>query len=156
VPPPGQGGELLAEGQVLDHQMASRAHGREERRQEGCAETEHRAGENPDPGRNRQWFQPGRSIGATQVTAWGMNVIEIDSGCATYPEHDHLKDGQEEVYLVLRGSATLRSCGRDYLLETGAMIRVPPSERRKITPGPQCATVLALGATPGKAYEPRR
>jgi hypothetical protein len=30
---PGQGRELWAEGQVLDHQMASRAHGREERRQ---------------------------------------------------------------------------------------------------------------------------
>jgi mannose-6-phosphate isomerase-like protein (cupin superfamily) len=93
---------------------------------------------------------------ALGVTAWGMNVIEIDPGCEKYPEHDHLKDGQEEVYVVLRGSATLHSGGRDHLLETGAMIRVPPSERRKITPGPQGATVLALGATPGKAYEPRR
>jgi hypothetical protein len=43
--------------------MASRAHGREERRQEGYEEAEHRAGKNPGPGRNRQWFQPGRSIG---------------------------------------------------------------------------------------------
>jgi hypothetical protein len=48
------------------------------------------------------------------VTAWGMNVFSIDAGCTGYPEHDHTKDGQEEVYVV-----------------------------------------LALGATPGKAYAPR-
>jgi hypothetical protein len=63
VPPLGQGDELLAEGQVLDHQVASRAHGREERRQEGCEEAEHRAGETPGPRKNRQWFQGGRSLG---------------------------------------------------------------------------------------------
>jgi mannose-6-phosphate isomerase-like protein (cupin superfamily) len=99
-------------------------------------------------------FRP--AAGALGVTAWGMNVLEIDPGCEKYPEHDHQKDGQEEVYVVLRGSATLRSGERDYPLETGAMIRVPPSEKRKITPGPRGVTVLALGATPGKAYEPRR
>jgi hypothetical protein len=49
--------------------MASRAHGREERRQEGYEEAEHRAGEDPGPGRNRQWFQPGRSIGEAQASA---------------------------------------------------------------------------------------
>jgi len=59
-------GELLAEGQVLDHQMGSRAHGREERRQEGNEEAEHRAGEGPGPGRDRQWFKRGRSIGDRQ------------------------------------------------------------------------------------------
>src|SRR4029434_659100 len=38
------------------------------------------------------------------VTAWGMNVLEIEAGCAAYPEHDHLKDSQEEVYVTLSGS----------------------------------------------------
>ena len=63
VPPPGQGGEPLAEGQVLEDEISSRAHGREERRQDGCEEAEHRAGENPGPGEIRQWFQGGRSSG---------------------------------------------------------------------------------------------
>ena len=31
------------------------------------------------------------------VKAWGMNVLEIAAGCHDYPEHDHVKDGQEEV-----------------------------------------------------------
>jgi mannose-6-phosphate isomerase-like protein (cupin superfamily) len=93
---------------------------------------------------------------ALGVTAWGMGVIEIDAGCEKYPEHDHVKDGQEEVYVLLRGSATMRSDGRDYPMEPGAFVRVPPGQKRKILPGPKGATMLAIGSTPGKAYEPRR
>ena len=90
------------------------------------------------------------------VSAWGMNVIEIDAGCDKYPEHDHVKDGQEEVYVILRGSATLQAGGENLSLEAGTLVRVGPGEKRKIVPGAGGVTVLALGATPGKAYEPRR
>jgi mannose-6-phosphate isomerase-like protein (cupin superfamily) len=89
------------------------------------------------------------------VTAWGMNVIEIDAGCADYPEHDHLKDGQEEVYVVLKGSATLHSGSESWPVEAGTLVRAGPSAKRKFVPGPQGVTLLALGATPGKAYAPR-
>ena len=95
----------------------------------------------------------GRELG---VTAWGMNVIDLDAGCTAYPEHDHQRDGQEEVYVVLRGSATLHSGGREIPLDSGTLVGVPPSVRRKFIPGPEGVTLLALGATPGKAYEPRR
>ena len=47
--------------------MASRTHGRDERRQEGYEEAEHRAEENPGPGKNRQSFQRGRSCGELQA-----------------------------------------------------------------------------------------
>src|SRR5438045_4077105 len=78
-------------------------------------------------------FRPaGRALG---VSAWGMNVIEIDPGCEKYPEHDHQKDGQEECYVVLRGSATLRAEGGEQQLEAGAMVRVPPHVKRKFIPG---------------------
>ena len=98
-------------------------------------------------------FRPaGRGLG---VTAWGMNVIEIEAGCEKYVEHDHAKDGQEEVYIVLRGSATLRA-GGEWKLEAGSMVRVGPQQKRKFLPGPQGVTLLAIGATPGKAYQPRR
>ena len=40
--------------------------GREECRQEGYEEAEHRAGEHPGPWMNRQWFQRGRSLGEGQ------------------------------------------------------------------------------------------
>lgn len=99
----------------------------------------------------------GRDLG---VSAWGMNVIEIAAGCDRYPEHDHEKDAQEEVYVVLRGSATLHMgshvSGTERALATGAMVRVGASTVRKLVPGPEGVTLLALGGTPGKAYEPRR
>jgi uncharacterized cupin superfamily protein len=93
---------------------------------------------------------------ALGVSAWGMNVIDIDAGCTGYPEHDHARDGQEEVYVLLRGTATLHAGDERHALEPGVLVRVGPTQKRKIVPGPQGAIVLALGATPGKAYEPRR
>lgn len=89
------------------------------------------------------------------ITAWGMSVLEIDAGCSGYPEHDHAKDGQEEVYVVLRGSGTLDAAGETTALEPGTLVRVGPSQKRKILPGPQGIAVLAIGATPGKAYAAR-
>ena len=110
---------------------------------------EHYQGENQIPGIR---FRPARA--AMGVTAWGMNVLEIDAGCEAHPEHDHAEDGQEELYVVLRGSMTL-VCGEErHEVGEGAMARVTPEVRRKIVPGKEGVTVLAVGATPGKAYEP--
>lgn len=89
------------------------------------------------------------------VTAWGMNVLEIEAGCAAYPEHDHVKNGQEEVYVVLKGSGTMDAGGDHVELAEGMLVRVGPSTRRKILPGSQGITVLAIGATPGQAYQAR-
>jgi hypothetical protein len=36
------------------------------------------------------------------------------------------------------------------------LVRVGPDQKRKIVPGPQGVTLLALGGTPGKPYVPRR
>ncbi len=99
-------------------------------------------------------FHPAaRALG---VTAWGMNVLDIEPGCTGYPEHDHARDGQEEVYLVLRGGATLKAGDESVELAAGMLVRVGPKQRRKIVPGPEGVTLLAVGGTPGKAYEPRR
>jgi mannose-6-phosphate isomerase-like protein (cupin superfamily) len=99
-------------------------------------------------------FRPAaRSLG---ITAWGMNVIELGPDVTGYPEHDHVKDGQEEVYVALRGAGTLRADGEEWPLAPGVLVRVGPAQRRKIVAGPEGVAVLAIGATPGKAYEPRR
>lgn len=95
-------------------------------------------------------FRPAGS--ALGVAAWGMNVLEIDAGCTAYPEHDHASDGQEEVYVVLEGSGQIECDGVKVELNPGLLVRVAPATRRKIEPGPQGITVLAVGATPGKAF----
>ena len=41
-------------------------------------------------------------------------------------------------------------------LEQGAMVRVAPETKRKFVAGPEGLALLAIGATSGKAYQPRR
>jgi mannose-6-phosphate isomerase-like protein (cupin superfamily) len=89
------------------------------------------------------------------VSSWGMNIVQLPPGWSDYPDHDHTKDGQEEVYIVLNGSAKLHAGTETFTLEPGLLARVGPGQKRKIVPGPDGVTVLALGGTPGKAYAPR-
>ena len=88
------------------------------------------------------------------VSSWGMNVLELDAGCEAYPEHEHTKDGQEEVYFVVRGSGELVAAAEWIALTEGTFVRVAPSVTRKILPGPEGIVVLAIGGTPGKPFEP--
>jgi uncharacterized cupin superfamily protein len=99
-----------------------------------------------------QFRYAGKTLG---VKAWGMNLLKLPQGWAGYPEHDHAKDGQEEVYVVLEGTATLEAGGERFALQPGTLARVGPNQKRRLTPGPQGVTILALGGTPGKAYEGR-
>ena len=85
------------------------------------------------------------------ITAWGMNVLELAPHCTTYPEHDHLEDGEEEAYVVLSGSAVLVVGGRKWPLEAGMLVRVGPEHKRKLVTGSRGAVVLALGGVPEKA-----
>lgn len=94
----------------------------------------------------------GKGLG---VTAWGMNLERLPPNWGDYPEHDHAEDGQEEVYVVLEGSARLDAGGEAWELKPGTMARVGPDEKRKVTPGDEGATMLVIGGSPGKAYQPR-
>jgi uncharacterized cupin superfamily protein len=96
-----------------------------------------------------RFLRASRGLG---VSAWGMNILELPPNWPDYPEHDEASDGQEEVYMVLKGSAKLEAGGQAWTLEPGMMARVGPTEKRKLTPGASGATVLALGGTPGKPY----
>jgi uncharacterized cupin superfamily protein len=94
----------------------------------------------------------GRSLG---VTAWGMNLERFPAGYEDYPDHDHSADGQEEVYVPIEGSATLTAGDETWELVPGTIARVGPGQKRKLVPGDDGVVLLALGGTPGKAYEPR-
>lgn len=89
---------------------------------------------------------------ALGVRAWGMNVIDMDANCQHYPEHDHAADGQEELYVILEGSATLVAGEQRHELRRGDLARVGPSTTRKLIPGDSGVTLLAIGGTPGQAY----
>lgn len=100
-------------------------------------------GEHAVPG--LRFHLAGRELG---VTAWGMNVLALDPGCAGHPEHDHAEDGQEEVYVVLGGSGQLVTGDVTTTLGPGVMVRIGPTTKRKLVPGDQGLVVLALGGLP--------
>ncbi|MCK5920979.1 MAG: cupin domain-containing protein [Methylococcales bacterium] len=99
----------------------------------------------------QKFIYAGKSMG---VSAWGMNVIEMPPNWADYPDHNHAEDGQEEVYVVLAGSGYVQAGDERLPIGAGMMVRVSAEQNRKLIPGDDGMTVLALGGTPGKAYTP--
>ncbi|HWX74984.1 MAG TPA: cupin domain-containing protein [Solirubrobacteraceae bacterium] len=87
------------------------------------------------------------------VESFGMQVFDMAPGAEYYPEHDHSEDGQEEVYVILRGSGEFEVDGERVPVDCERMIRIPAGTKRKLWPGPEGARVLALGGFPGKLYE---
>ena len=88
------------------------------------------------------------------VEAFGVQVIDIPPGIDAYPEHDHSQDGQEEVYLALRGEGEIEIEGQRHRLDPDTMVRVGPGVMRKLWPGEEGLRVLIIGGRPGAAYEP--
>jgi mannose-6-phosphate isomerase-like protein (cupin superfamily) len=93
------------------------------------------------------------SLGAT---AFGLQILQLPPDSANVcPEHDHLNDGQEEVYVLLDGSGHLALPGGPVELAKDKLIRVGAATRRRLRSGPDGATVLVIGGIPGKAYAPQ-
>jgi mannose-6-phosphate isomerase-like protein (cupin superfamily) len=94
------------------------------------------------------------SLGAS---AFGMNLVDLPPNSdEMYPEHDHLHDGQEEIFLALSGDVDLVLPDRVVEMKPlDTFVRMGPGTRRRLRSGPAGARVLMLGATPGRAYEPQ-
>lgn len=87
------------------------------------------------------------------ISAFGMQVIRMPANNEDYPEHDHEKDGQEEVYLPLKGSGWIEIEGERVELDTDTFVRVGGNVKRKLHSGADGLQVLVIGGCPGKAYE---
>ena len=89
------------------------------------------------------------------ITAFGVQVADLPpSSGGLAPEHDHRHDGQEELYLLLTGSAEVVVPDGIVALDPDTFVRLGPLVRRRIRSGPQGARVLMIGAVPGQAYQP--
>jgi mannose-6-phosphate isomerase-like protein (cupin superfamily) len=87
------------------------------------------------------------------VEFFGLQVLDFPPNFPHYPEHDHAEDGQEEVYVVLRGSGSFEIEGERIPLDPDHILRVAADTRRKLEPGPEGIRVLAIGCAPGGTYE---
>jgi uncharacterized cupin superfamily protein len=90
------------------------------------------------------------------LSAFGVNVLDIGPDYVT-SDHTESESGQEELYIVLRGAASLLvgDPGREERVELtpDVMARVAPEARRLFHTGSDGARLLIVGGAPGKAYE---
>jgi mannose-6-phosphate isomerase-like protein (cupin superfamily) len=93
-----------------------------------------------------------RARAELDVSAFGLQVLDLPPNLDTYPEHDHAQDGQEEVYFVLRGGGEVEIEGERIPIDTETAVSIKAGTRRKLWPGPDGMRVLAIGGTPGQVY----
>ena len=86
------------------------------------------------------------------VESFGMAIIDLPPNFENYPEHDHAKDGQEEVFIALRGGGEIEIAGERHPLDPDHIARVASGTMRKVWPGPDGLRLLAIGGVPGGEY----
>jgi tetratricopeptide (TPR) repeat protein len=105
-----------------------------------------------DDGRRR--FNVRRSF---DITSFGVQAFSAPSGIDVIRAHDEMQlgeAGQEELYIVLQGAVTFEIDGESIEAPEGSLVHVQPSAMRKATAKDDDTTILVVGGTPGKAYEP--
>ncbi len=92
--------------------------------------------------------------GPLGVSAFGINQLELPPG-AEGPEHDHAGDGQEEVYVIIRGGGSLRADGEEHELRPGHFVFCSPDQKRQMVAGDEGLVWIGIGCQPG-AFTPRQ
>ena len=90
------------------------------------------------------------------ITSFGINAWTApEAGDRIINEHDESEpDGDEELYLVVRGRATFELDGDRVDAPAGTFVFAPPGVKRTAFAEEPGTTLVALGGTPGKAYVP--
>jgi tetratricopeptide (TPR) repeat protein len=88
------------------------------------------------------------------ITALGVNAwAGREAGDRMIPEHKH-DDDHQELYLVVRGHAVFEVDGERLDAPAGTLVFPRPGAVRTAFAEEADTSILALGARPGRAYEP--
>jgi len=97
------------------------------------------------------WRLARRALG---TSAFGFNLVEIEPG-GQIPEHDEAASGQQELYVILEGDATLRIAGEDHAAPAGTFASIePPVSRTILNHSKERVAALLIGVHPSGEYEP--
>jgi hypothetical protein len=89
------------------------------------------------------------------ITSFGVNAWTAgDAGDRIINEHDESGEGEEELYVVQRGRAAFELDGERVDAPAGTLVFVRAGVKRTAYAEESGTTILAVGGTPGKAYQP--
>jgi quercetin dioxygenase-like cupin family protein len=88
------------------------------------------------------------------VQSFGINAWTRAEGETIVSEHDEEGSGQEEVYIVLAGTARFTIDGDDLDAPAGTAVYVDPVSKRTAVAAEDGTTVIVLGGKAGEAYTP--
>jgi tetratricopeptide (TPR) repeat protein len=89
------------------------------------------------------------------ITSFGVNAFTArNAGDRIINEHDEADDSQEELYIVQHGHAAFELDGERVDAPAGTLVYAQPGVKRTAFAEQTGTTIIALGGTPGKAYEP--
>jgi quercetin dioxygenase-like cupin family protein len=101
--------------------------------------------------RSGRWLLARRSL---ELQSFGMNLVEIEPG-GRIPEHDETPRDQEEVYVVLAGTAVAVVDGEEHPAPAGTYVRLDPEPLRTIVNvGDEPVRLLLVSAPCTSGYEP--
>jgi tetratricopeptide (TPR) repeat protein len=88
------------------------------------------------------------------ITSFGVNAwTGRDAGDRIINEHDEAEEN-EELYVVLQGRAVFELDGNRVDAPAGTLVFAHPGVKRTAFAEEPETTIIALGGTPGEAYEP--
>jgi tetratricopeptide (TPR) repeat protein len=89
------------------------------------------------------------------ITSFGVNTWTArEVGDRIINEHDEADDENEELYLVMQGRAVFELDGDRVDAPAGTFVLARPGVKRTAFAEEPETTILALGGTPGRVYEP--
>jgi quercetin dioxygenase-like cupin family protein len=87
------------------------------------------------------------------ATSFGFNVVDIEPG-GEIPAHDESASGQEEVFIILEGEATIVAGTDEHQAPAGTFCRYAPEVHRTIRNGSDTPVRALLIGVPGESgYE---
>jgi hypothetical protein len=89
------------------------------------------------------------------ITSFGINAwTGREAGDRILNEHDEADDGNEELYIVIRGRAAFELDDERLDAPRGTLVYVRAGVKRTAFADEPGTTIIAAGGVPGQAYEP--
>jgi mannose-6-phosphate isomerase-like protein (cupin superfamily) len=88
------------------------------------------------------------------IESFGVNASTRNKGEVLTPVHDELDGNQDELFVVLEGTAEFELDGEKIQAEAGTLLSVKPRVKRGAKALEDKTTILIIGAPIGKVYTP--